>query len=173
MLPSPRSSDEFRPESWSVPCHRRRIYQVDDAHWIEVRDTLQREFIGEGFPRGTLLVSISNTDERKLMRLLSTWMAQRTLERDGAWDVVQAPAMTRRCRLIQITDPAGLLPNGEVVEIWDFVEEPCEYREEMPQGTTLCKFQDFSTMFVFKQIRQFRRDHGIVSVRRWAMPMTA
>lgn len=88
-------------------------------------------------------------------------------------EFLYAPAETHRCRVYKITLPVGIFEPYKYVELWDFVEEPYEYRRTrkgMPGGELVFGAESYSKHSVLDQVRKYEKSVGVIIPRDWNYP---
>lgn len=75
--------------------------------------------------------------------------------------------LTRRCRLFQTHQPDHISPQGHVVKVWDFVEEPYEARGSLPEGKLLLVAKHSSPDVVRRRVDHYLTGLRIVHAPSW------
>jgi len=150
--------------------YRRRVYRCDDGLLLIVDDTLEVPFEADGFPIGTLLFETVHLDEEQADNDFMQWLEMENIYlggSEGTSESLVSPAETYRCRIFEV---ASAKRSGAPIffEVWDTVEEPMEYRDEMPGGQLRLTLLHFSQILLARQVHHREECLGMVDVRTWS-----
>lgn len=168
-----RRADSARVMSDFSRLYRSRIYLDGPEELTGVWDTLEVPFESPGFPRGQLIFEAQAPDRERLVQKVSAHARATRLDRHyGRMEILKAPASRCRCRLYRVTSASS--PGGAFfTEVWDTVEEPCEYRHELPAGELVAVARDFSPRFVRRLMAKRKSELGVTSAGTWNVPVRA